>query len=66
MEALQRFAVAGERRREHLDRHVAVQTPISGAVNLPHAADAEYRDHFVGTEASARGKTHLLREAGQL
>ena len=59
MESLQRFAVARERRREHLDRDVAVQTPISGAVDLPHAADAQYRDHFIGTEASARGKTHL-------
>jgi hypothetical protein len=50
--------VSGHLHREHLDRHVAPETRIQGAVHLPHAAGPEKLDDLVGSQARARRKGH--------
>ena len=51
--------------REHLDCHVAVQSCVSPSIDLPHAAGADERDDFVGTEASAGDERHSFAESGE-
>ena len=53
LEALAPLGICRERLREHLDRDGAVQTGVECPVNLAHAAGADERHDFVGTEASA-------------
>src|SRR5687767_14036062 len=42
--------------RQDLHRDVAAEARIAGAVHLSHAALAEQRDHFVGTDGRTRGE----------
>ena len=48
-------AVARDVGGKHLDRHVAPQPRIARAIHLAHAAGAQQREDFVGSEASAGG-----------
>jgi len=50
--------VVRERRRQHLDRHVAPETPVFRAIDLAHPAGADGGGDFVGTEARAGLETH--------
>ena len=52
------IGVVREGRRQNLDRYLAVEFRIPGAVNLAHAADAYERKDLVGTQATPRGKGH--------
>ena len=47
-----------QRRREHLDRHDAVEPGIAGPIHLAHAAGSHQRLQQVGSQARARGKWH--------
>jgi hypothetical protein len=47
-EALQALGIRRERSRENLDGDVAVETGITGPVNLSHASGADGRLNFVG------------------
>ena len=49
LEAAQALGVGGERGGQHLDRDVAAEPRVAGAVDLAHAARAERRRHLVGT-----------------
>src|SRR5580658_5553445 len=48
-----------ELRGGDFDRDVAIQPRVSGAIHLSHAASAEGRKDFVGTESVARRERHL-------
>jgi hypothetical protein len=52
--------VAREGRRQHLDRHVALQCRIACAVHLAHAARTERRSDLEATETGAGGEGHGL------
>jgi hypothetical protein len=54
-EPRQALGVAGKRRWQDLDRHVAPELFIVGAIHLAHAADADEGGHFVDAEAGAWG-----------
>ena len=47
LEARQALGVRRERGRQHLDRHVAVELRVGGAIHLAHPARAERRDDLV-------------------
>ncbi len=51
LEAPQPVGIGGERRRQHLDRDVAPEPRVAGAVDLAHAASAERADDFIRTES---------------
>ena len=53
LEARQPLGIGGDGRRQDLDGDVALQLGVAGAIDLAHAANAERRDDFVGTEAAA-------------
>jgi hypothetical protein len=53
-ESLQAAGVGGERRGEHLDRHVASEPRIAGAVDLAHPTGAKRGDDLVRPKTSAR------------
>ncbi len=55
LETAQAVGVGGEGGGEDLDRDVAVQARVPGAVDLPHAAGADGGEDFVGAEAGAGG-----------
>src|SRR5687767_1172012 len=57
-EAGQAFAIAREDLRQHLDRDVAIELRIAGAIHLSHAARAQRSDDFVRTETGARRQDH--------
>ena len=44
--------IGGERLRQDLDRHVAVELRVVRAIDLTHAARAKRRTDFIGAEAS--------------
>ena len=44
--------------REHLERDVAVQFGVTGAVDLAHATSADGASDFVGADAVAGGQPH--------
>ena len=50
---------------EDLDGHVAAQARVLRAIDFAHAAGAEHRDDFIGSQAGACGESHhVLRELG--
>ena len=53
LEARQAIGIAGERRRQHLDRDVAIQLRIARAIDLAHAAGAEQADNAIEPEGGA-------------
>ena len=50
LEAGAHLGVRGQVRRQHLDRHVAPEPRVVGAIDLAHAARAERGEDLVGTE----------------
>ncbi len=66
LEALQAGGVVAERVGERLDRHLAPERRIDGAVDAPHAAGAEEAEDLVPAQAMAGGERRgrrLLRLA---
>src|SRR5215468_3440418 len=59
LEALQPVGVLRERRRQHLDRDVALQTLVARPVDLTHPACAERRGDLVGPELRAGDESHF-------
>jgi hypothetical protein len=57
-EAGEPFAVGGEGLPQNLQRHVAIELRVAGAVDLAHAARANQRDDLVGAETSAGLEGH--------
>jgi hypothetical protein len=51
--------ITREVRREHFDRHDAVEARIAGPVHRPHAAGPEWGNDFVRAEASANTERHV-------
>ena len=49
LEARQALGIGGERRRQDLDRHLALEPRVGGAIDLAHTAGAERRDDL-GTD----------------
>jgi len=47
-----RQRAAGQLRRQYLDRHVALEARVAGAVDLAHAAGAEHGHDLVGPETA--------------
>ena len=58
LEAGERVGVIGEVLGQDLDRHVALEAGVAGAVDLPHPAGAERRDDLVRAEAVAGREAH--------
>jgi hypothetical protein len=58
LESSERLGVAGERRRQDFDRHLAAEARVAGAVDLAHATSAERADDLVCAESRARAKGH--------
>ncbi len=50
--------IVGEVCRQNLDGNIAPQPCIASAIHFAHAAGAERRQDFIGTELSARGQGH--------
>jgi hypothetical protein len=55
LEPPEAIGVFGQRPRQHLDRDVALQPRVPGAIDLAHPAGADQRLDFVGSQACARG-----------
>ncbi len=60
LEAAQAIGVGGEGGGEDLDRDVAAEARVLGAVDLPHAAGADGGEDLVGAEAGAGGEGHWV------
>ena len=58
LEARHALAVVRERLGQNLDRHVAFQLGIVGAVHLAHAAGADGREDLVGAQFVTQGELH--------
>ena len=61
LEAGEALRVVDERLREDLERHVAAQPRVAGAIHLAHAPDAEEREDLVMTERGDRSQAHPCR-----
>jgi|HubBroStandDraft_1064217.scaffolds.fasta_scaffold00024_30 hypothetical protein len=55
LKALQPLGVASEGFRQNLDRHLARQTGVAGAINLSHAASTQQGLNFIRAELGAGG-----------
>jgi hypothetical protein len=55
LEAPQPVSIARKRFRQNLDRHIAVETRVTGAVHLSHAAGTERRLNLIWAKLFARG-----------
>ena len=58
LEARQAFGVRRHVGRQHLERDVATEAAVAGAVHFAHAARAERGDDLVFPESGSRGKCH--------
>jgi hypothetical protein len=58
VKALSELRVSGERLRENLDGDGAIQTRVSGLVDLSHPPGVERAEDFVRTEAGAGRQRH--------
>src|SRR5207249_4769498 len=58
LEARDALGVAGERFGQDLDRDVAIQLVIAGAIDLAHAARAKRRDDLIRSETRAAYERH--------
>jgi len=59
LKARQSIAVLCEGFGQHLDRDIALKSPVSGAIHFPHAADSDLDGDFIGAESRPRGQGHL-------
>ena len=48
--------------RQHLDRNRSLQASIEGAIHFAHAARAQRRKNFIGTEFGTEGEWHPLAQ----
>ena len=62
LEARQAIRIVRKRFGQDLDRDVAIQFRIAGAVHLAHAAFADRRGHFVNAESGARRESQGSRD----
>jgi hypothetical protein len=60
-EPRQSIGVARKGVREDLQRNVAIELRVAGAVDLPHATFADQRGDLVEAETSASGQGHEVR-----
>jgi hypothetical protein len=51
LEPLQAFRLRGQLRRQHLQRHVTLESEIAGAVDLAHPPGPKGPEDLVGAEA---------------
>ena len=51
--AAEAIRVTSQRRRQHLDRDLALQVRVRRAVDLAHAALTEGRGHLIGAETGS-------------
>jgi hypothetical protein len=58
LKAPQPFRIAGKSRRQHLDRHLAVEPRIARPVHLTHAARTSQRHDHVRSKFGAGSKRH--------
>ena len=58
LEALAALGVGRELRREDLDRDVAAEAGVAGAIDLSHPARADRREDLEGPELGAGGECH--------
>ena len=65
IEAREPAGIAREGVRQHLDRHLAAELRVPGAVDLAHAADADERLHFVAAECLVDERRVRVSEAGR-
>src|SRR2546422_11257866 len=66
LEPTQTVGIGGVRGGQHLDRDLAAEPGIAGAIDLPHAAGTEGCQNLVRAETGAWGERHrfsLIREA---
>ena len=61
LEARKRLRVVGETLGKNLDRDVALQPRVPGAIHLAHSAGAERREHLIGSEPRADSVWHPSR-----
>ena len=57
-ESCHAIRVVREGHRQDFDRYIASKLDIPGAVDLPHAARADRRKDFVGSQTSSGGQSH--------
>jgi hypothetical protein len=57
-EAAQAIGISRGRRQQDLERHVAAEPRIVGAIDLAHSACADEGDNFVRSEFRARSEVH--------
>ncbi len=60
LESAQAVDVVGHLGRQHLDRDLAIEALVVGAVDLAHAAGPEWRDDLVRAEARTWGQRHCV------
>ena len=60
LEAAQPVGIGGEGRRQDLDRHLAAEARVPGAVDLSHSPRSDRREDFVGPESGAGLQGHLV------
>jgi hypothetical protein len=58
LEALPHLRIVGPVRRQHFDRHGALEPRIAGAIDLAHSAGANQLDDLEGAESSAACQCH--------
>jgi len=56
LKARQALGVRGQGGGEHLDRHLALQRHVGGAVDLAHAAGANLGGYLIGTDTGTRAE----------
>jgi hypothetical protein len=61
VEAREPIRIVREGGVQHLDRHLAFEPAVARLVHLAHAASAERRRDFVGSQQRAGGKRHGSR-----
>ena len=59
LEAGNPFGIAGERRRQHLDRDIAIQRRVRRPVDFPHPAHADLGGNLVPAGADAELQRHF-------
>jgi hypothetical protein len=55
------IAISSDKLGQNLQRDIAIERHVAGAIDLAHAARTDEREDFVRTEARAGGKSHLSR-----
>jgi hypothetical protein len=61
LEPPQPLRISRERLRQNLDRHIAAQPSVAGAVDLTHSARSNQRHDFVRPQLRARVQGHKVR-----